>query len=179
MQISICGTPGSGKSTVAKIVAQKLGYKYYSVGEIRREMAKKRGLTIDEFNSLPEDTDTEFDEYQKKLGKTEDNFVIEGRLSFHFVPNSIKFYLVCDLGVAAERIYKNQRSTEKPYKSIEDAKKEIEERIKQDNQRYFKRYGLRPYHASHYDYVIDTTNISIEEVVQEILEKIKKYAKTF
>ena len=77
MQISICGTPGSGKSTVAKIIADKLKYKYYSVGALRRKMAEKRGLTIYEFNQLKEDTDTEFDNIQKKIGEKEDNFVIE------------------------------------------------------------------------------------------------------
>jgi len=50
MIITIGGEPGSGKSTVANIVAQKLGYKHYSTGDLRGEIAMRHGLTIDELN---------------------------------------------------------------------------------------------------------------------------------
>ncbi|HII15831.1 MAG TPA: AAA family ATPase, partial [Nanoarchaeota archaeon] len=42
MQITIGGVPGAGKSTVAKLIAEKLGYKSYSMGAIRREIAGSR-----------------------------------------------------------------------------------------------------------------------------------------
>lgn len=172
MQISICGTPGSGKSTVAKIIAKKLGYKYYSVGEVRRQIAEKRGLTILEFNQLKEDTDTEFDNRQKQMGEKEDNFVIEGRLSFHFVPKSIKFFFKADLKKAAERVFRDQRDSEKTYKSVEEARKEMQERMDNDKKRYKKRYGLDPYNEKQFDYVIDTTSLTIEEVAGKAMKII-------
>ncbi|MCX6741353.1 MAG: AAA family ATPase, partial [Candidatus Parcubacteria bacterium] len=46
MIITLSGKPGSGKTTVAKILAEKLGYKFYSTGDLRGQMAMKRGLTI-------------------------------------------------------------------------------------------------------------------------------------
>lgn len=57
----------------------------------------KRGMTLAEYNKLGEtdpSTDIEVDEYQKKLGETEDNFIIEGRTSWHFIPHSLKFLLM-------------------------------------------------------------------------------------
>lgn len=173
MQISICGTPGSGKSTVARIIAEKLHYRYYSVGALRRQMAEKRGLTIFEFNQLKEDTDTEFDNIQKKMGETEDNFVIEGRLSFHFVPKSLKFFFKTDMGKAAERVFKDQRSSEKKYNSMEEARNEMQERMDNDKRRYKMHYNLDPYAEKQFDYVIDTTGISIEEVADKVMEAIK------
>ena len=50
--ITISGMLGSGKSTVAKILAQKLDYGYYSTGNAQREIAQKRGLTTLELNQL-------------------------------------------------------------------------------------------------------------------------------
>ncbi|HII14805.1 MAG TPA: AAA family ATPase [Nanoarchaeota archaeon] len=173
MQISICGTPGSGKSTVAKILAKKLGYKYYSVGGLRRQMAEKKGLTILEFNQLKEDTDTEFDSRQKQIGEKEDNFVIEGRLSFHFVPKSIKLFFKTDMEKAAERVFRDQRDSEKRYSSVVEAMKEMQERMDNDKKRYMQRYGLDPYREMQFDYVIDTTSLTIEEVADKAMKIIR------
>ena len=54
MIITLSGMPGSGKSTVAKILSKKLRMSRYYMGGIRREMARKMGLTIDELNKLGE-----------------------------------------------------------------------------------------------------------------------------
>lgn len=173
MQISICGTPGSGKSTVAKLIADKMIYKYYSVGALRRKMAEKRGLTILEFNQLNEDTDTEFDNMQKKIGEKEDNFVIEGRLSFHFVPKSLKFFFKTDPKKAAERILKDPRSSEKKYRNANEILEEITERMENDSERYQKRYKIDPYDEKQFDYVIDTTEINVDEVVDKIMKIVR------
>jgi len=172
MQITVSGTPGSGKSTVAKLVAKRLGYKYYSIGGLRREAAKKRGLSILEFNRLKEDTDKEFDDFQKKLGQ-KDNFVVDGRLSFHFIPKSVKFDFTCDIRVGAERIFKDQRGSEKRYESVEKASEGIKKRMENDKARYMARYGINPFDEKHYDYVIDTTKITVEQVVDEVMKKLE------
>ncbi|MBU0540313.1 AAA family ATPase, partial [Patescibacteria group bacterium] len=67
MIITISGVPGSGKTTVAKILAERLGMKFYSMGDLRGKMATERGLTIDELNKLGETeafTDNDVDTYQ-------------------------------------------------------------------------------------------------------------------
>ncbi len=95
MIIVISGSPGSGKSTVGKILAKDLGYKFYSMGDLRGQMAMERGLTIDQLNEIgkTEDwTDRAADEYQKKLGETEDNFVIDSWAGFHFLPQAFKIF---------------------------------------------------------------------------------------
>ena len=57
MIITISGKPGSGKSTVAKIIAAKLGLNKYSIGDLRGKMALDRGITIDELNEVGEKED--------------------------------------------------------------------------------------------------------------------------
>ncbi|MBU2638438.1 MAG: (d)CMP kinase [Nanoarchaeota archaeon] len=172
MQITIGGVPGAGKSTVARLVAEKLGYKFYSMGAIRREIAESRGLTIDEFNSLPENTDEVVDEYQKELGKIGDNFVNEGRLAFHFMPESVKIYFRCEAEVSAERIFNDPRSSERKYSSKEDVLADVRERMQNDTERYSKHYGVDCYNHGHFNHVIDTSRLSIPEVVEKVISII-------
>ena len=179
MIITISGAPGSGKTSAAKIVAAKLGMPFYSMGGLRAKMALERGMTIDELNRLGETdktTDTEVDDYQKKLGTTEDNFVIEGRLSWHFIPNSFKIFLDCDSTEAARRIYEAQQSAadrredEPTYTSVEEAQAAIEQRVASDVKRYAAIYGVDYRDHSHFDLIIDTTaNTGPEQTAGAIL----------
>lgn len=52
MIITLTGKPCSGKGTLAKVLKDKYNFKVYSVGEIFKEEAKKRGLSSEEFNKL-------------------------------------------------------------------------------------------------------------------------------
>jgi len=181
MIISISGKPGSGKSTIAKIISEKLKMKRYYMGQIRRDMARKMGLTIDEFNKLGEKedfTDKEIEKYVEKLGKTEDNFIIESRTAFHFIPNSLKIFLDVSLDEGARRIFNElkemmRKRNEPKYKNVKEAKAKIIERMKSDEKRYRKYYGIDCYNQKRFDFVLDTTKLSIEEVANKVLEHIK------
>lgn len=177
MIITISGMPGSGKSTVAKLLAKKLNYQHYSVGDLRGKMAVARGMTIEELNELGkrEDwTDREPDEYQTKLGKTEDNFIIDSRLGFYFIPHSFKLFLDIDGHVAAERIFKNQRPDEKPCQTVEELIKRLALRATADDLRYGQYYGISFQNHSQYDLVLDSTNQTPEELVSKILAALPK-----
>ena len=99
MQITVTGYPGSGNSTVAKLLAEKLGYKHYSAGDFRRQLAKDRGMTLHELNKIGETeswTDIEADKISEKIGQEENNFVMDAKIGFHFIPQSIKVFLKAD-----------------------------------------------------------------------------------
>ena len=50
-------------------------------------------------------------------------------------------------------------------------------RVKLENDRFFKIYGIHKDDMSNYDFVIDTTNLTVEEVKNEILEKYNIWLK--
>ena len=186
MIITISGNAGSGKTTVAEIIAKKSGFKSYYMGGIRRKIAKEKGMTLEEYNRLGEtdpSTDRDIDEYQKKLGEDEDNFVIQGRISFFFIPHSIKVYIHVDPKVGAQRIWKDLQKNpsarnEGRINSLEDVERSIEMRMRSDKIRYRKYYNIDVYDPKHYDLVIDSTNISPEKVAEKILDFVgKKRAK--
>jgi cytidylate kinase len=182
MIITISGVPGSGKTSVAKILSEKLSMPYYSMGGLRAKLAEERKISIDELNAIGEidpTTDTSVDEYQRELGKTTDNFIVEGRLSWHFIPHSIKIFLSCDLDEAAKRIFDARQHTksredEALYRNVEETRRAIEERTASDVRRYASIYGVDYRDQSHYDFVVDTTALSSpEETANVILEQIK------
>lgn len=177
MIITITGMPGSGKSTVGRILAEQLGYKFYSVGDFRGEMAQKLGLTIDELNKVGEKefwTDQKADDWQKKIGQTENNVIIDGWLAFHFVPNSFKIFIDVELKFAAHRIFINQRPDEKYLDSEEAVAKQISNRLEETRNRFLKYYQVDFLNKDYYDLMIDSTNISPEEVVDKIRKKLNK-----
>ena len=47
--ITVSGPHGSGKTTIAKALAQALGLRYISAGELFRKLAKERNMNIVEF----------------------------------------------------------------------------------------------------------------------------------
>ncbi|MFA5023911.1 MAG: cytidylate kinase family protein [Patescibacteria group bacterium] len=182
MIISLSGAMGSGKSTIAQRLADKLNWPRYYMGGIRREAAKKRGLTLEEYNKLGETdptTDYEVDEvYQKELARREANFIIEGRTAWHFLPQSLKIYLDVDLEVGAKRIFgnlqqKNDRNEAKNLATWQAVKASNEKRIKSDRARYQKYYQIDVYDRKNYDFYLDTTNLDQNQVFQAVYEWVK------
>jgi CMP/dCMP kinase len=174
MIISIGGKPGSGKSTVAKLLAKKLKLKHYSNGDFMREMAKERNLSLLELSKIAEtdkSIDLELDKRQIELGKKENNFIIDSRLGFHFIPNSKKVFLDADIEIRAKRILNDRRDTEKNA-SLKEAMKNILTREKSESKRYLQYYNLDPYNPKNYDLVVDTTNENPESVTNKVLKSI-------
>ena len=180
MVITISGAPGSGKSSVAKSLALRLGLQHYSVGDLRRRVAREQGLTIDEYNSLGEttdETDRQPDEYQTRLGQEEDDFIIDSRLGFHFIPHSFKVRLDVDPRVGAERIFRAQRASEhaeKQHGSAAEVRGANQAREASDRKRYQMYYGVSYEDNRHFDLIVDTTDKAVDEVVGIIADAFRQ-----
>lgn len=176
MIISISGTAGSGKSTVAKKLAKHLGFKHYSMGDLQREVAVEKGVSILELGEMEKvdpSIDKMIDDKQRTLGEKEDNFVIDGWLAPKFIPHAIKFFLDADIKERARRRADEFRDSES-YKTLEDAERAIIQRQDTNRKRWKEFYDFDFMDMSNYDHIIDTTNISIEEALKNIIELLKK-----
>lgn len=212
LQIAIDGPVGAGKSTIAKILADKLGIIYIDTGAMYRataflataqkidlkdekkvvallkkakiEFEKSRlflngqdissvirkpemGLGASVVATLPQVRKL-LVEKQKKLAKGE-SVVMEGRdITTRVLPMAnLKIYLTADQEERAERKYKEfkNKGIEKSFGCV------LEETIKRDTQDTERKTD--PLKVVDDAWVLDTTNLSIPEVVSKILQRTK------
>ena len=187
MIISFSGDAGSGKSTIAKKTAQALGYPRYYMGQIFRDLAKKRGLTLVEYLKLGEkdpNIDKEVDAYLVRLSQEKNNFVIESRTAWHFIPHSLKIYLKVTEEEGARRIFnhlqkENSRNEDRNIRSVEDVLISNRRRRETDDKRYWQYYRINIHDPKQYDLVLDTTQLNIEEVFTKVMEFIRENMPNF
>ena len=160
--ISLAGDLASGKGTVSKILMQKLNYGVYRNGEYFRSLAKKMNMTVTEFNKYvvehPE-IDQQIEKSAAEYAKDHNNFIIDARLGWYAVPESFKVYLTVDINEAAKRAFydKNRKDTEN-LATIEEQKKDMIERSRIENERYWEIYHVRKDNMKNYDLVIIMCN---------------------
>lgn len=176
--ITITGDLASGKSTISKILCEKLGYKYYSNGLYFRNLAKEYNMDVTSFGAYVKDhpeIDIEIENNTEVFARENNRVVIDARLGFYKVPDSFKVYLKVDIDVASKRAYSDEkRKDTENHKSIEEYKNSLIKRTNLENERYLKLYNIDRTNMSNYDLVIDTTNKSIDEVVNIIITEYKK-----
>lgn len=171
MIVCLDGTPGSGKNTIGKMIGEKYGLSFYSMGDLMRSIAKRKGITLVDLNKLRDKSgniDKDIDTYMEELGKEEDNFIITSRTSHHFIPHGIKIFLKTNYEEAANRIWKDlQESNERNEGSFgtkEDLLKGLKERQEGDRKRYLKYYKIDVNDVQSYDFVLETAGLTLKQV---------------
>ncbi|MBI4426305.1 MAG: cytidylate kinase family protein [Candidatus Kerfeldbacteria bacterium] len=181
MIITISGTPGSGKSTIGQMLARRLRYRRVDIGQIRRRLAKKRGLTLEQYTALSE-TDPRYDrlvdDYQRRLGRRRKNYIMEGRLSFHFIPRSFKIFLYVSPTVGAQRVWRDiklrrSRNEGRRLTSLSRVAASLRRRMKSDRQRYQQYYGLNPFTRDHYDLYLDTSKLRPRQAFKVVWQAVQ------
>lgn len=148
-----------------------------------RQMASERNMTLNELQVIAESDrriDDEIDARQIKLGEVEDDFILEARLGYHFVPASFKIYLKTSVDVAADRILRSmqnsdfEREREGLIPDKDEIVKSLLRRRESEKKRYLELYNLNYEDENNYDLVIDTSSISAVEVSKIIIARIKE-----
>ena len=175
--MTISGLPGSGKSTVAKGVAENLGFRHYSTGNIQRELAKERGLSITEWGER-EAADKSFDEMidnkTKEIAEREEDMVMDSWLAPHFVKDAFKIFLECREEERARRRLYHKRKEER-FESMEDTLRDMRERVESNRQRWLRFYGYDFLDKGNYDVVVDTTKLDSSEVIEKVTKLIEEW----
>lgn len=171
LKISLAGDLGSGKSTVSKILIERLGAEYYSTGRVVRDIAEKRGMTVVELNQYMEthpEIDHEIDDGLVALSDSDKSLIIDSRMAWHFTRNTFKVYLSTDIETSALRIMGANRKGEHSA-TLEETIASTVARRESEKKRYFQQYGVHIKDLSNYDLVVDTTYATPEEIAERII----------
>ncbi len=174
--ITLGGLPGSGKSTVKRLLADTLGYKTFSTGDFVRQMAHERNFTLEEFNELiarDASLDRLIDEQLERIEAEEDNYIVDSHLAFHFVPSGFSVYLLITPERSAERIFNDTNSPTRARSgetmaTLEEAFSKTRKRVQNHIERYTRLYDVNPYDETRYTLTIDTDGKTPDEVTGAI-----------
>ncbi len=214
-KIAIDGPAGSGKSTISKILASKLGFEYIDTGAMYRAitlkaLAMKINLEDEEAYTFLKDTSLDIQngryimdgvdvseeirsvmvtnnvstpsklacvrsflvDYQRKISNMH-NCIVDGRdIGTIVLPDAfLKIYLDATILCRATR-RRLERLASGVDLSLEDTIKEIEVRDWKDSTR-----KISPLRCAEDAVVIDSTNLSIDEVVDQIIKLVNERSK--
>jgi CMP/dCMP kinase len=168
LTLTIGGLPGTGTSTLCRLLKERLNLPYTYAGQIFREEAARRGLSLAEFGVLCQkdrSIDAALDDRQIFLLRR-GGLILEGRLSGwlaqrHRLP-ALKVWVRCD---EAERI---RRIVDRDGGTVETQADATWAREQSEQDRYRRYYGVDLADLSFYDLVLDSTHTLPEGLAAQV-----------
>jgi radical S-adenosyl methionine domain-containing protein 2 len=166
-RITLSGYAGSGKSTVGKILQNKLGFEFISVGNFSRDFAMKQyGLTINQFQEkckIEPELDNLIDEKFRDECNSKSKIIVDYRLGFHFIKYAFHILLEVSDEIAAQRIGMAKRTGE----DIDIIS--IKQRNQEMRSRFIKLYNVDFTDEKNYNLVLNSDRNSPEEIAHLII----------
>jgi cytidylate kinase len=167
--ITLSGLPGSGTSTVARLVASRLGIDHLDGGTAFRALAAERGLSLADFALLAEGDDAIDRALDDRLVERarQGEVVLESRLAGWLATRAglaaLRVWISCDELERAARV--GGREGDGAAAALADnRKREASERA-----RYRAYYAIDLTDLAPYDLVIDSTDLDPGAIVDQVV----------
>ena len=171
MIVTVSGEIGAGKSTVAKALARSLGLRYLSTGEVFREEARRRGLSLAAMGRLAEQDQTidrEIDRMQTDVARA-GGVLVDSRLSGWLIDGDLRIWFRAPLAVRAARVAVRDGL------SIDEALSALRGREESERRRYRAIYQIDLTDLGRYHVIVDTSIWSAREIVQALLLLARRF----
>ena len=171
--VTIGGLPGSGTTTAAELIAKKFDLTWTNGGKIFREMAKEKGMELNEFGVYAESEPAVDRELDRRLLETlkKGNVILESRLAgAHASINSIPSLRVW---LHAPRELRINRIIDREAGEITEITEAVLERERSERTRYLEYYGIDYELLDHYSIVISSHEFWPEQIVGIIIQAMK------
>ena len=169
--IVVTGTPFSGKTTLAKVLAEQFNWKYFSVSEMWKEGWRKKypkGDTSFE-NYMLEVSDDDHKETDRRAGEVISQGHVVGDARYGFLyrdPQVLIIFTQCDVDARAKRALEINAY---PGKDFAQVKELLEQQERDDADRCQALYQTDFRDSKNYDLLFDTTDAAPDEAVEKIL----------
>ncbi len=174
MIITISGPIGSGKTTVCRMLGERLGYRTVISGHLFREMAKELELSLEEFGQRAEKDpkyDRLIDQRMVDIARESGDIILEGRLAGQMMRrNGIPAFCIF---LDAPLEIRTNRVSGREGVELRAAMDEMSAREASEVLRYRIFYGIDVTDRSIYDMVIDTGALTPEHVVEMIVSRAR------
>jgi len=171
--ITIGGLHGTGKTTYARALAQDLGLRHISAGQLFRDIAKEKNLSLEELNDLA-CSDPKIDQLIDQRTREEaekGGTIIDGQLASAIAGEKADLRILI---TAPERV-RMERISRRDAIPFEEVVKKTTERERSERERYRRYYRLDVSDSSIYDIVVDTGMRTIEETMKILKSAIEDY----
>jgi cytidylate kinase len=170
--VTVSGRPGSGKTTLAKLISNKLGLKYLSSGGLFRRFAEERGVSLIDMSKIAEG-DYSIDRMVDETIRNEamkGGVVVDGHISAWILKDiaHIKILVIAPLDVRVDRIARRDSLT------FNDALELIKALEASEDRRFKAIYGIDLNDYTVFDLIINTSTFTPEECSDIVLEAINK-----
>ena len=173
--VAIGGPPGSGKTTAARRLAERLGLELVSAGAEFRAEAARRGLDLEAFSRYAEshpEVDRELDE--RMLAAARPGRLLDARLAGALLRRRGRPVLW--IAVVASPDVRAERLATRDGVPLEHARRQMAEREASEARRFRALYGFDP-DRERPDLIVDSTALGPDEVVAALLERLRAGAR--
>ena len=182
--ITVSGRIGSGQTTLATKLAEKLGWKLLEGGELFRKFHEETMHDQNELDvkSRPDDFDIAYEERIKKILREEDHNIIQSHLAgfdAQGIEGVFKILVTCEDEQGNDKTdIRIDRLVNRRKVSIEDAKEQVIIREAGNMAKWRRMYGNNDenwvyWDKNYYDLVINTYSSNQDQTLQQALQALK------
>lgn len=173
MRVTISGTPGSGTTTIAAAVAERLGLVHLNAGERFRQLAERRGISVDDLNRRAEEREPLDREFHRRIvaeAEALDDVLLESRYSSRSLDDvDVRVWLDAPMAVRARRVADREGVT------VEEARDRIADRERSVRERAERYYGFDVDDRSIYDVRLNTGRLDVADSIALLADIVETH----